>query len=295
MAGQTTFFKRYLWIFAIIAAILLALTAFTSNSPPDPSKAQTGDKGEPPKEFTSAMEKRAEDAFAKGITIDDPENDWYRFPEGSRQWDKPDNPNPYPLSYTDLKQVKLGADEEYLYVKFVFYGNFPGKMPSYNGDDLFSTGAKIEQLSYATKEGKTDSAETGSAITYVQFTGAEKTEGHIPLGRPSTGQLAMISPQGTDEKSETIYRTKNGAGFVSGGSGTDYLMSAFPLAEFGISYGQEINFSVSVESGSNLWHHESVDFLLNRNNSKSGAKIRYALGGNRYELAPNEEDTAKNK
>ena len=276
-------------VLIIIVVLIIALNKLNSKT----FNEEKMDKGEPTEEFTPAMIERAEDAFAKGIVLDDPENDWYMFPEGSRQWDKPDNPAPYPLSYTDLKQVKIGADEEYLYVKFIFYGNFPDKMPSYNGDDLFSTGAMIEQMTYITNEGIADSADIGNGIAYVQFTGSEKTEEYSPLDKPTIGQLAMIGEEGLDEHMETIHRTQNGAGFVSGGAGYDYLMSAFPLSEFNISYGDEINFSIAVESGSNLWHHESVDLLMNENNSKFGAKIIYVLGDDKYEAILPEEEVKK--
>jgi hypothetical protein len=283
--------KKVLFGVLLLVVIIAIVLIITSNKPDSKVINEEKErKGEPTKELTPAMEKRAEDALSKGISFDDPENDWYKFPEGSMQWDKPDNPEPYPLPFTDLKQVKIGADEEYLYVKFIFYGEFPDKMPSYNGDDLFSTGAKIDQMTYMTNEGTLDYAEIGSGVFYVEFTGDEKTEEYVPLDKPSLGHIAMISPQGLDEHMETIYKTMNGIGFIGGGPGYDYLLSAFPLSEFGISYGQEMNFSVAVESGSNLWHHESVDLLLNKNTSKFGANIKYVLGEDKYEFVPSQDE-----
>lgn len=276
------------FIIALIIIISIGVLFWIKNSPSNHQselleKEKLNNKGEIPKKFTSTMLRRANDAFSKGIILNDPENDWYLPPEGTMQWDKPDNPKPYPLPFTDFKSVSLGADEEYLYVKFNYYGEFPKAMPSYNGDDIFSTGAKITEMTYVTKDDKIDSADLTNGVTYVQFTGNEKTEGYFPLDNPSTGQLAMISPSGEDKNREVIYKTMDGAGFYSGGPGYDYLLSAFPLEEFGISYGDEINFSIATETGSNKWHHESIDLILDKNNSKFGAIIVWKTGSDKYE------------
>lgn len=292
--------KKKKWIIiisSILLIIILGIFIFSKSLASDNSQKENQDneksdnkvdKGEIPKAFTKAMLKRADDAFSNGISFDDPENDWYLPEPGTMQWDKPDNPAPYPLPFTDLKSVSLGADEEYLYVKLVYYGEFPKKMPSYDGDDIFSTGGGIEGFRFITKEGKPDYAEIGSGVMYIQFTGDNETNGYVPLDKPTVGQLAMIFLIGQDEHGESLYKTMNGAGFIEGGPGYDYLLSAFPLSEFGVSYGQEVNLTLGIEAGSNKWHHESIDLILNENNSKSGSMIVWKLGTNEYKVFPPE-------
>jgi len=258
------------------------------NTGKDTDNLGKDNKGEMPEAFTSSMIKRAENAFYSGISFEDPENDWFIPEEGTMQWDKPDNPRPYPFGWTDFKRVSLGADRDYLYVKFVFYDKFPEKMPSYDGDDIFSTGAKIASMSYVRDDGKSDYAEMGIGVGWVRFTGNEKTEGYYAMDRADLGQLAMLSPNGTDEHGETIYTRMNGAGYVSGGAGYDYLLSAFPLAEFNLSLGDEVNLTLSTETGSNKWHHESIDNILDANGSKSGATIVWKLGNDSYVALPPE-------
>lgn len=233
--------------------------------------------------FTPQQLQKAEEALSTGITIEDPQNDWYLPKEGTMQWDKPDNSNPYSLGYTDLKSLNIGADEKYLYVKFIFYDVFPEKMQNYEGDDIYSTGAKISELNYITKEGKNDSADLDLSIEYVTFEGDRKNISHAPLEKTQVSHNALISPIGQDEVGETLFEKRNGEGLVAGGSGTDYILSAFPLEEFNISYGQSISFTSSAETGSAKYHHECIDIILGVENTKFGETIRYTLGSNTYE------------
>lgn len=281
--------KKWVWITSVAVIIIIAIFFISISNNNEQSntseeKQKINDKGEMPKTFTSSMLKRANDAFSKGINIEDKENDWYLPAEGTMQWDKPDNPKPYPFGWTDFKNVSLGADEEYIYVRFVFYDKFPNKMPSYNGDDIFSTGAKIADMYFINSNGKSDSAEMGIGVGWVRFTGDEKTSGYYAMDQADLGQLAMISPNGTDEHSETIYAKMEGAGYVAGGAGYNYLLSAFPLSNFGISLGDEVNLTISTETGSNKWHHESIDNILDVPGSKSGGVIVWKLGENSYKI-----------
>ena len=55
---------------------------------------------------------------------------------------------------------------------------------------------------------------------------------------------------------------------------------------FGIKLGDEVTFSFSTETGSNTYHHEALDLVLNQEGSKFGATIQYRLGDNVYEALP---------
>ena len=298
-----SFFKRFWWIFLIILVIIIFIFIITKNEQNknnlnqfqkdnNQTDNETMDKGEPPREFTKEELKLAETALNKGIKIEDPQNDWYRFPNNSIQPDgRPDNPNPYPFEYTDLKSVSLGADEKYLYIKYEFWGVFPNKMQFYNGDGITAVGGKIEEFAYL-NNGTNDSAELGEGVGYAEPNGKEKTPECSAANKPSLGHLAMISVIGEDQFRELIFKKKEGKGMVFGGVGYNYLLEAYPLEEFGISYGQEVAFSSSTETSSCKYHHEVVDVL--EGEGKTSARIKWKLGSDKYEINNNVSDNQNN-
>jgi len=269
---------RYLIIFAVLMVLITGCGKNHINEIKDTSK------GEPSRLFNQAELQKANEALAKGFKIEDSRGDFYKFPEGSVEGDgRPDNSNPYPLGYTDLKSFTIGADEKYVYMKYEYWDKFPGTLPSYEGDLIWSIGAKIDEMLYY-RAGKADLAELGIGVSYsYDRPEAGKEINMRALDKPALGQLTMFSPTGIDPTMETIHQNITGAGLVYGGSGTDYLISAVPLEVFGIHLGDEIIFSVATETGSLKYHHEAVDLLLQEGNNKSGDKIRYKLGSNTYQ------------
>ena len=248
-------------------------------------KENKSEKGEMPEYFSNEELKKAEEAFAKGIMIDDSQNDFYKFPPNSIQPDgRPDNSNSYPLPYTDLKSLAVGVDNSYIYFKFEFWGKFPEDTPEYNNDILVSTVAKIEDFTYTDKDGNTNSAELGDDVVYVRYL----DNGTFTKAKCTIGQLAMITPIGKDEKLETIYETKNGKGLIYGGPNYDYIIGAYPLELFGINNGDVVTFRCSTETGSQIFHHECVDVLLDIEGGKFGSTIEYKLGSNQYEILETE-------
>lgn len=230
------------------------------------------------KPFTASQLTAANQALSTGIKIDDPENDWVKFPEGSMQPDgRPDNSNPYPLPWTDFKSLNVGADEEYLYVKFEFWGNFPEKPVIYNGDTIEGGCGKINGFTFTNSEGKKDS---GDLISTINFNVADN--GKIQ----GVDQVAMISPSGQDEHQETIFKIFSKDGMMAGGAGADYLLSAYPLSQFNLKLGDEVTFDSSGENGSTIYHHEAVDIILGHETGKFGDTIKYKLGANTYEVTP---------
>jgi len=278
--------KTKISVMIFIILLMIVFTACSSNqknATEMQDKYAKNDKGEPTRSFTSAELQAAEKALQNGVKIDDQQNDFFKIPPGTVQPDgRPDNPNPYPLPWIDFQSVSFGADENYLYVKFQFWGKFPKKGIIYDGDMIWSTGAKIDEMYFVNPEGKNDSAEFCSDVMFVR----DDEHGNRVLADESlVGHLTMISPQGHDEKMETIYKTRTGAGMVAGGAGYDYVLSAIPLRIFGIKLGDEIIISFATETGSSKYHHEAIDFILDNpeHTTKGGAKLKYKLGSNSYE------------
>jgi hypothetical protein len=52
-----------------------------------------------------------------------------------------------------------------------------------------------------------------------------------------------------------------------------------------LKFGDEVTFSLATETGSSIYHHEAIDFILGDSNPKvkTGAIIKYKLGSNTYE------------
>lgn len=223
-------------------------------------------------------------AISNGIKIEDPQYDWYRFPVGSIQPDgRPDNSEPYPLPWTDFRSVSIGADQDYIYFKFQFWGEFPLEAVSYNGDLINSTGAKITNFTFTNNESEKDSADLGAGLWYVMM----ENDIWVPAENVMLGQGAMISPIGRDEHMETIFKIQTGAGMIAGGPGYDYILSAFPLSLFNLKLGDEVTFDSSTETGSTIYHHEAVDILLDKPGEKFGEVVIYKLGSDYYEIMLN--------
>jgi hypothetical protein len=179
--------------------------------------------------------------------------------------------------------VSVGADQHYIYFKFQFWGVFPQKAVTYNGDLIRGTGAKITSFTFVNSEGNKDSADLGAGPWYVTTENAK----WVTTNRATLGQSAMISPTGKDDKMETIFKVNTGAGMVDGGPGCDYILSAFPISLFNLKLGDEVTFDSSTETGSTIFHHEALDLLLDKPGDKFGETIKYKLGSDYYEIVPN--------
>jgi len=280
--------KIFLYGFLSVGVIILILTAIGGykNDRAHETKegiSINGGKDDKGRGFTEKELIAANLALDGGISIDDPKDDWYKFPEGSMQSDgRPDNANPYPLGWTDYRNVGIGADQNYIYFKFQFWDIFPKNALVYNGDLIQSTSAKITNFKFINSEGKVDSADLIADSWYASFEDKNK-----PADKPSIGAGAMISPMGIDEMSETIFKVMTDDSMIAGGPGYDYILCAFPLSLFNLKLGDEVTFDSATETGSNIYHHEAMDTLLGEPDSKFGKVIRYQLGSNQYELVPN--------
>jgi hypothetical protein len=294
------FSKRFWWIWAVLGIGIVILAVIIYSGFKDGTQTDGGHNNQTymtkdgilidggkdglTRPFTDTELTAANLAIANGIKIEDTQYDWYKFPVGSIQPDgRPDNPEPYPLPWTDFRSVSVGVDQNYIYFKFQFWGEFPLGAVSYNGDLINSTGAKITNFTFTNNEGKKDSADLGAGPWYVTM----ENNTWVPAENVRLGQGAMISPTGRDEHMETIFKINTGAGMIAGGPGYDYILSAFPLSLFNLKLGDEVTFDSSTETGSKIYHHEAVDILLDKPGEKFGEVVIYKLGSDHYEIMLN--------
>jgi hypothetical protein len=251
--------------------------------PPDTSDEGitqgTGDKGEKAQPFTAGQLAAAEIALANGVVIEDPQNDWYKIIPGPvTPGDRPENPNAYPLPYTDLRSVSFGADDKYIYFKFRFWGDLPISSVMYEGDLLWSIGCWAD-MEFTNSEGVRDKALAGPGITLANFQNSVITT----TEKTFIDQLAWISPTGErDFMDEMLYERVTGAGMIGGGGGTDYLLSAFRLDIFPLKPGDELYFSFDTETSSETYHHVCLDYILGAEGCKDGTTLGYVIGSNNY-------------
>jgi len=226
-------------------------------------------------------------ALVNGISVDDAANDFAVPPPDPIGLDgKTDNRNPYKLNWNDIKKVAFAADEENFYVRYNFYGIIPKRMATVSGDDIKSLSCNLGLSSFKTKRGKTDEGLLQIGLMYTEAkSGKDNKDESVgyDIIEPRLGALGVATPTTNQDKyGETIYGINDTSGKVSGGIGKDYVIAAFPLSDFDILPGSDITFDVSVETNSRIYHHSSVDPLLDFGSVKMGKQITYKLGSNTY-------------
>jgi hypothetical protein len=228
----------------------------------------------------------AEAALAKGISIDDGQNDYAKVAPGTIQPDgRPDNPNPWPLPFTDLKNAKIGADEKYLYVKYTFWGKFPEKMAKVGDDYLTGVGVNLGLNDFYNHNTQA-SRQTGLLQTGLNYWSRDKednwNEADICVP-PVLNTSTFGEPNSAVQyKGEDTYGIATGEGKTYGGAGDDYLVAEFPLSNLGLKYGDEIKFDLGTESGSKVFHHECIDPILDFGSAKMGKLIIWKIGSGSY-------------
>ena len=232
---------------------------------------------------------KAEAAFTTGISIDDPQNDYVKVKPGTMQPDnRPDNSSPWPVPFTDLKKVQIGADETYLYTKYTFYDAFPNEMYRNGEDFLAMILVNIGLQEYFNHNlNKTDaSALFQVGLAYAMNSNKDALNGEYgsffnppKLGTSTFGEANSVVK---DKNNEDTYGIGTDKGKTFGGAGYDYILAAFPLDNIGLLFGDTITFDVACESGSKVYHHQSGDVLLDYGSAKSGKYIIYKIGSNTY-------------
>jgi len=302
--------KKYWWIFVIVFTVLVIFVSVVVIS--NVNHARDREKESQKAQEIAAQEQKqlqiekdnregrkppltseelaiANTALGAGISIDDGQNDFAKMSSALQPDGRPDNVNPWPLPYTDLKNVQIGADNNYLYAKYQFYGLFPNDLFR-NGDDfLAGVGVNFGLENYFNHNlGKVDS----SALFQVGLAYASKNKDEDRLSESSsffnppklgTSTFGEANPLVKDKDGEDTYGISSGEGKAFGGAGYDYIIVAFPLSNLGLQFGDEITFSLSTESGSRVFHHQSVDPLLDFGSAKMGRIVTWKIGSNSYQ------------
>lgn len=296
--------KKYWWIILIVVFIIIIILVLINENIEKRKEKEKADNKQktnwqeteeqkniregrkPP--MTSKELAAADKALALGISIDDPQNDYVKMPGGIRPDGRPDNTNPWPLPFTDLKKAQVGADQTYIYVKYQFYGIIPVKMVTVGDDFLSGSGVNFGVNKYYNNNLK---KEQEGALMQTAICYATRTKEQLRLDSTSefynppklgTSTFGEANAEVKNKDGEDTYGIATSEGKVYGGAGYDYILAAFPLANLGLKYGDTIIFEISAESGSRVYHHQSVDALLDYGHSKSGEYITWKIGSNTY-------------
>jgi len=189
-----------------------------------------------------------------------------------------DNPSIYPVDYADINNLKIGLDDQYLYIKLTMNGTFPevvSDFPAFEGDPLNSFGFNIgldndnNNRTGCISDGGTDS------IIGWGF--------HSENGRVSIYSQYFAGPTGIETPEQARYQNNVfGVEIQFGGPGHDYFTMAIPLSPLLIAKGQEITINSWAESASNRYMHASFDVLCPESLSFSYASlacpIKFRLG-----------------
>lgn len=280
----TNFLKRYWWIILIISLILLSLIVFStikkgrSNEDISKEKKDTGQISDGEKQALDKLDtvaimtqdelNTALEALNKGIKIDDESNDFYVEKDTAGNKEGYNNPEPYNLPFLDYKSFQMGADQENLYIKHEVQGPFPTDVPYVDGDKIGGLILKVEEISVVGKE------------NIITFTADGIRFGVI--GDNNIREHSAFANFPANQPEDDSIGPNVDTGKFFGGPGYNYIVSSFPLDDLGLKYGDTISFFVASESGSDKWHHATIDLLKNLNGSKFGQTIIYTIGTNTY-------------
>jgi len=300
---KRVFFKRFWWAGLICLILLISLVGFLvslnqtekkRNAEKEQQKQAQINK-ERAKEnqgykyieptMTEAELAKASLALKNGVSIDDPANDFAIPPVGVDADGKSDNQKPYSLGWNDIKKVTFGADNENFYIRYDFYGMFPNSMVTTEGDDIRGIGGNVGLSKFTSTDGTTNEGMWQIGLTYAESKGKDSKDESAGFNiiTPRLHVTSIASPTSEiDKHGETIYSLGSDKGKVYGGVGKDFLMAAFPLANLHVLPNSDISFDISVETNSHIYHHSSIDPLLDFGSSKSGKTIQYKLGSNTY-------------
>jgi hypothetical protein len=232
----------------------------------------------------------AEAALANGVTITDPAGDLKAASEGIQPDGRPDNPHPYQLPFTDIRKVTFGADSQYLYLKVEVDGVLPEKMLYLDNtvlkksDYIHSMCCNLGLMNFQNRNtGKNDEGLMQLGVSWVEGDPRDRLENPTVLDPPvvAISNFATVTGQ-KDKNGEDTYATAVGDGKTSGGAGKTYFMGAFPLKLYGLQLGDTIEFCLGIETGSKIFHHASIDEVLD-NSSKAGNTIRWQIGAGTYD------------
>ncbi len=298
---KISFVKRY-WLIFIIAIVVLAggFIVISNIQGQKNEEQKQSQKDKQKADETNNQEYVYEDpvmnteqlatattALQSGISIDDPANDFAQVAEAPKGLDgKNDNTKPYQLNWNDVKKVTIGADNENFYIRYDYYGAIPGNMVTVGGDDIKTLSCNVGLAKFISNSGQQNEGMFQVGVQFTEQRGKDSKDeslGYDALAKPRMGLTSIASPSSQlDKYGETEYAIQSQNGTVFGGIGSDYIIAAFPLANLDIKPGSEMTFDISVETNSRIYHHSSIDPILDYGSTKTGMQITYNLGSNSY-------------
>jgi hypothetical protein len=187
------------------------------------------------------------------------------------------NPGIYPIGFADLKEVDIGLDSTYLYIRYWFNGTWPdndSNWPKINGDE-------VHDIACNTFIDTDNNPSTGLI--------ADGTEELFTLGYKTNTDYHFVhgyscGPTGIDFPEELRYRVNENIGtFMIAGLGYNYVIGAFPLLNLSLSAGQNITLITTIETVSYFYVHSTFDILSFDDNPsfELGDRVEIILGENK--------------
>jgi hypothetical protein len=208
----------------------------------------------PVSELKKMIAESARVALASGTKIVDWPQDW--VPTGNAD----DNPSYYSLAFADLKEVDIGMDRNYLYVKSIYYGPWPGS----DGEWPVIDGNRITAIAFNVGIDADGNAQTGvidDGGTEIQVNCGAKY--NMTYGDPrGTFNGYRTNPSGIETPEEKRYLNNYYADAIMlGGPGHDYVVGAYPLKDLALRAGQTVTIMAWLEANSEKYHHADFDPL----------------------------------
>jgi hypothetical protein len=207
--------------------------------------------------------------------IDDPARDW--IVTGHEH----DNSVIYPVDFGDINNLKIGSDDQTLYIKLTVNGTFPGQgsgFPIIDGDQLIKMNFNMPLDT--DNNNQTGCISDGGAEITIGY-GIAYENGQIHTNYPSY----FTEPTGTETPEQARYLNNLFIDQIQfGGEGHNYFIMTMPLSALKITNGQEITIHAWVEVSSDRYDHASFDPLcpgsLLFDYPSLGCPIKITLGEN---------------
>ncbi len=161
----------------------------------------------------------------------------------------------YEYGPVDLVEVKVGSDDECLYLKVEMASEIPCK------SQVSLDGTKIGTMSFDIALNSDQDTTTGCPV----YNGSELLVGFHVMFEENKADLEPFyfsGATGVDIDEETRFSIWGSGEVVSGGVGHNFVVLKYKLSRLGLSKGMTIDVeSCSSESESEMWHHYSFDVM----------------------------------
>jgi len=214
-------------------------------------------------------------ALSNGTKIHDIVGDFVVMNNGNN------NPGAYEFSFADLKEVDVGVDSKYLYIRYWFNGTWPrndSDWPNINGDQLEDI---ICNTLFDTDNNPSTGVMSDGGTEVATSMGCRRNNSY-GFDPPyfygcKEGPTGIEFPE--EERYQNVY---NNDSFRFGGVGYDYVIGAYPLSEVKLSAGQTVTMLTECETTSSLYHDATFDILsLDNTTTFEYGRVQITLGENR--------------